>query len=219
MLEKNRVKAGIYTCYNPGLSKSEPWMKAVKEFGGSMIVAGAGGPKGITGDELKRAIQKFAEAAKPAIHRAGELGVQVALENHAGGLLSEMDALPWMMEAIPDQHVGIALAPYHLPQDAQALARLIKTLGQRILHFYAWQHGEGSSKRMPKVLEMKQMAGYGPLDFRPLIAAFQSFAYDGFTSVFMHPVPRGSPILPTAPEITAAINRSRQYLENCAVSV
>ena len=31
----------------------------------------------------------------------------------------------------------------------------------------------------------------------------------------MHPVPRGIPILPTAREVTDAVNRSRRYLEEC----
>jgi hypothetical protein len=30
----------------------------------------------------------------------------------------------------------------------------------------------------------------------------------------MHPVPRGIPILPSASEVTAEINRSRGYLES-----
>jgi hypothetical protein len=30
----------------------------------------------------------------------------------------------------------------------------------------------------------------------------------------MHPTPRGIPILPTAAEVTAEINRARQYLED-----
>jgi hypothetical protein len=39
--------------------------------------------------------------------------------------------------------------------------------------------------------------------------------YQGWTEIFMHPVPRGIPILPTAAEVTAEINRSRAYLEKC----
>ena len=35
----------------------------------------------------------------------------------------------------------------------------------------------------------------------------------------MHPVPRGIPILDTAEEVTAEINRARRYLESCLASV
>ena len=31
----------------------------------------------------------------------------------------------------------------------------------------------------------------------------------------MHPTPRGIPILPTVGEITAAVNKSRAYLDKC----
>jgi hypothetical protein len=36
--------------------------------------------------------------------------------------------------------------------------------------------------------------------------------YSGWTEIFMHPVPRGIPILETASAVTAEINRSRDYL-------
>jgi len=219
LLQAHQAKVGVYTCYNPGLLKSEQWMRTVRKFGGSMIVSGAGGPKGLAGAELKSGIKAFAEKAKPAIDLAGELGVQIALENHVGGLLSSLDSLPMMMDAIAEMHVGIAFAPYHLPQDSAALAKVIRTLGGRIKYFYAWEHGNGSSKPLPMVLQMKQMPGYGQMDFFPLLAALKEIRYTGWTSVFMHPVPRGAPILPRPSEITAAINRSRDYLQFCINSL
>jgi aspartate carbamoyltransferase catalytic subunit len=42
--------------------------------------------------------------------------------------------------------------------------------------------------------------------------AAQQFA--GPLEIFMHPVPRGVPILPTVAEITTAITESRTYLDN-----
>jgi len=39
--------------------------------------------------------------------------------------------------------------------------------------------------------------------------------YKGWIEVFMHPVPRGIPILPTAAQVTAQINLARAYLETC----
>jgi hypothetical protein len=41
--------------------------------------------------------------------------------------------------------------------------------------------------------------------------AAQRFA--GPVEIFMHPVPRGVPILDTVPAITAEVNRARAYLE------
>ena len=55
----------------------------------------------------------------------------------------------------------------------------------------------------------------GGLDYRPVIKALADIRYTGLVEIFMHPTPRGVPILPTVPEITSAINRSRDYLERC----
>ena len=37
----------------------------------------------------------------------------------------------------------------------------------------------------------------------------------GVVSLFMHPTPRGVPILPATGEVTAAVNQSREYVEGC----
>jgi sugar phosphate isomerase/epimerase len=69
--------------------------------------------------------------------------------------------------------------------------------------------------KLPKPQELEQMPGRGKLDFAPLLAALKEIDYQGWTEIFMHPVPRGIPILPTAAEVTAEINRARRYLEKC----
>ena len=107
------------------------------------------------------------------------------------------------------------MAPYHLPQDEKLLAGLIRTLGNRIAVFYAWQHGMGCHKKLPKAQELLQMPGRGELNFTPLIAALREAKYTGWTEIFMHPVPRGIPILKTTAAVTAEINRSRSYLARC----
>ena len=89
---------------------------------------------------------------------------------------------------------------------------LFRTLGERMLMFYAWQHGKGSGK-LPKQDELLQMPGRGELDFTPIVRALKQIDYTGYTSIFMHPVPRGIPILPTATKTTDEINRARTYLE------
>ena len=77
----------------------------------------------------------------------------------------------------------------------------------------------GSKDPLPKAQEMKQLPGYGELDFQPMVAALKNIGYGRRTSIFMHPVPRGIPILPTAAEVTAAVNRSREYLDACLAAV
>lgn len=51
------------------------------------------------------------------------------------------------------------------------------------------------------------------IEFGPQVAALKKINYSGYTEIFMHSVPRGIPILPTAAETTAEIIRSRDYLE------
>ena len=85
--------------------------------------------------------------------------------------------------------------------------------------FYAWQHGMGCHQKLPKEQELLQMPGRGALDFSPLLAALKDVNYVGWTGIFMHPVPRGVPILDTTEAVTAEINRSREYLTTCLASI
>ena len=117
-----------------------------------------------------------------------------------------------MAEFSPSPSLGIALAPYHLPQDPEQLGKLIEDLGDRLLHFYAWEHGHGCMTKLPKEEELLQLPARGELEFGRIVAALNAIQFAGWTEIFMHPVPRGIPILPTASEVTAEINRNRRFL-------
>ena len=91
---------------------------------------------------------------------------------------------------------------------------MIETLGDSIAVFYAWQYGMGCHKKLPKKQELQQLPGRGKLNFGPLLMALKKINYSGWTEIFMHPVPRGIPILETTAAVTNEINRSRVYLEN-----
>jgi sugar phosphate isomerase/epimerase len=58
------------------------------------------------------------------------------------------------------------------------------------------------------------MPGRGKLDWKPLLQALKAINFNGPTEIFMHPTPRGIPILPTAAETTAEIVRAKNYLDN-----
>jgi sugar phosphate isomerase/epimerase len=152
---------------------------------------------------------------KPHVETAEKNGIVIGIENHGNSTISSPDSLRWFAEFSPSKYLGIALAPYHLPQEPLLLAKLIEELGPKLAHFYAWEHGKGCMTKMPKDEEMLQLPGRGPLDFKPLMAAIRKINYCGWTSVFMHPTPRGIPILPTAAEVTSAVNQTRKYLEEC----
>jgi sugar phosphate isomerase/epimerase len=142
-------------------------------------------------------------------------GVTIAIENHSNSLINVPDSLRWLAEFAPT-HVGIGLAPYHLPQEPQLIADLVRDCGSRVVHFYAWEHGKGSTQKLPKEEELMQLPGRGQLDFVPILAALKKVGYGGFTEIFMHPVPRGVPIRESTAQVTEEINRVRKgYLAKC----
>jgi len=219
LLAKHGVTLACSTRYDLGPFNLQDEMRIVKDFGGSIIVTGAKGPVGLQGSELKKAVQAFVEQLKPHLAVAGELGITLAIENHGKNLIDTPDSLRWLVEASAGLPLGIELAPYHLPQDPVLIAGLIKDLGPRLTVFCAWEHGMGCMKAMPKEEELQQMPGRGKLDFTLILRALREIQYTGYTEIFMHPTPRGIPILPTAEETTAEINRARSYLEACIATL
>ena len=213
LLSKHGVKLGMLTRYDLGPFGLQKEMAVAKKLGASILICGGSGPRNLTGDALKKTVREFAEKMKPHIAAAEAHGVVIGVENHGNNLIESPDSMKWLAEFAPSKHIGIALAPYHLSQDAAAIAKLIGDLGERLVHFYAWQHGMGCMTKLPKEQELMQMPGRGKLEFTPILAALRKIDYGGWTSIFMHPVPRGIPILPTAGEVTAEINRARAYLD------
>jgi sugar phosphate isomerase/epimerase len=215
MLERHQVRVGILSRYDLGPFALLGEMRVAAKLGARLIICHSRGPKGLSGGKLREEIKQFAEQMKPHIAAAEEHNVIIGIENHSGALVASPDGMRWLVEFCESRHIGIALAPYHLEQDAMMMARLIEELGPRLVHFYAWQHGKGSTQKLPKEDELLQMAGRGPLDFIPLVRALKRINYQGWTEPFMHPVPRGVPILESREAVTAEINRARAYLEAC----
>lgn len=215
LLDQHKVALQCITQYKLGPFGLQDEMRLASRLGCTTIVCGGRGPKGLQGRELKAAVAGFIEQMKPHLAVAEETGVTIAIENHGANLIESPDSLKWLVELRPSQHLAVALAPYHLPQDEKLISDLIRSLGNGIRMFYAWQHGMGCHKKLPKEQELLQLPGRGTLDFTPLMAALREIRYEGWTEIFMHPVPRGIPILATTAAVTAEINRSREYLAQC----
>lgn len=217
LLSRHRVKLGVSTRYPLGPTGLGDEMKWMKKFGGGVIVTGSGGPKGLPLAELKAAMQGFFERMKPHVATAEANGVTIAIENHGNSLLHHPDSLRYFAEFNRSANLGVALAPHHLHPWIEQLPALIRDLGAKQIPFmYFQEHSEGISKKVAKEIELRQLPGFGGgLDYRPVIKALADIRYTGLVEIFMHPTPRGIPILPTVPEITAAINRSRDYIERC----
>ncbi len=213
LLQQHAITLGCITQYRRGPFGLQEEMRLAHRLGCQTIVTGGSGPSGLKGNELKSAVSTFIEKMKPHLAVAEETGVTIAIENHGDNLIESPDSLKWLMELRPSTHLAVAFAPYHLPQQEDLLADLIRSLGDSIVMFYAWQHGLGCTEKLPKQQELLQMPGRGQLDFAPLLSALRDIDYCGWTEIFMHPVPRGIPILGSTAAVTAEINRARSYLE------
>ncbi len=214
LLRSHEVSLGCITQYKLGPFALTKEMSLAQRLGCQTIVTDGRGPAGLHGSELKVAVKRFVEKMKPHVERAETLGITIAIENHANGLMESPDSMKWLAELRPSKHLAIAFAPYHLPQNSNDLAILLMELGDAIEVFYAWQHGMGCHKKLPKDQELLQLPGRGDLDFAPLLEALKKIRYAGWTEIFMHPVPRGVPIRETNSQVTDEINLSRKYLEN-----
>lgn len=212
MLAEHDVVLGCITQYPLGPFRLQDEMRLAQRLGCHTMVTGAAGPFDVKGAELKAAVRDFIEKLKPHLAIAEETEVTLAIENHARSLINTPDSLKWFAELAPSPRLKIALAPYHLPQDTQLLASLIRQCGPALEVFYAWQHGLGSTARLPKEQELMQLPGRGTLDFAPLLKALADVDFRGWTEIFMHPFPRGISMLETAREITDEVNAAREYL-------
>lgn len=221
MLKQHGLSFDGSTRYDLGPFKLAEEIKIVKQLGGYFIVTGGSGEwKNITPEQLKTNVKDFVEKMKPHASLAAELGVTIGIENHINNLIDTPDSLRWLADAIRNiSGIGIALAPYHLPQDSKLLADLIQHIDQKMTLFYAWEHGKGCMKPMPKEDELQQMPGRGLLDWKPLLSALKAVNFTGPTEIFMHPTPRGIPIMPTATQSTAEIIRAKNHLDAIIASL
>jgi len=218
LLKTHGVVLSISTCYPLGPFLQDDEMRWVKKNGGNMTVCGSGkmGDSDVSGAEAKTQVRAFFEKLKPHYELAEELGVTMAIENHKNSMLSSPDSIRYFAEMNPSRSVGIAFAPHHLHEEVAQIPELIRHCGKENLPFIYFQEYHRSAKeKMAKEEEMKQLPGFGSLDYLPIIAALKEIGFGGLAEIFMHPMPRGIPVLPTAAEITEKVGVSRRYIEQC----
>ena len=214
LLKKHGVQLVCSTRYPLGPFGLQPEMPMVKRLGGSLIVSATKGPNDVVGAEAKAGIKAFLEQMKPHADAAGEHGITLAIENHKKALLSSVDSIRYWAEFNTHPALGVAFAPHHLHDAVEEMPKLIRELGAKNLPFiYFQEYGIGSKETVAKEIELQQLPGYGPLDYGPILAAMKAVGFAGYVEIFMHPTPRGLPILPTAGEITKVVNKSRDYIE------
>jgi sugar phosphate isomerase/epimerase len=219
LIKEHNAKISVSSCYPLGPQGLQEEMVWLQQYGGKVIVTGSGRypDSEPTGSEAKAQVKKMLEIMKPHVAKAEETGITIALENHSKQLLYHPDSLRYFAEFNKSPHLGIAFAPHHLYKFENEIPSLLRDIGDFHIPFmYFQEHSEGIYEKVPKEIEMQQLPGYGGgLDYRPIISALRDIRYTGLVEIFMHPVPRGIPILPTVSGITAAINKSRRYIDKC----
>ncbi len=215
LLKSHNVHLTLTTRYDLGPFGLRDEFDYIASFGGSLVVSGSQKEGSeLQGQDLKKAVQSFVERMKPEVAVAEQKGLTIGIENHSSALVHSVDSILWLAEFSPSPALGVALAPYHLPDDANLIAQLIRDLDDRLALFYAWQHGMGCMEKLPKEQELLQLPGRGNMDFSPILRALQAIQYDRLVEIFMHPVPRGIPILDDAKGTTRLIREARYYLDN-----
>ena len=216
LLGKHKVKLSVSTRYPLGCFGLQPEMPILKKLGGKILVCGSSGPKNPAGEEAKKAIVTFLEKMKPHADAAAEHGLVIAVENHANQALHHPDSIRYFAELNTHPALGVSFAPHHLYEHVKEIPDLIRALGAKNLPFiYFQEHGIGSQKTVAKEIELEQLPGRGTLDYVPIVQALRDIKFSGVAEIFMHPTPRGGPVLATAGAITDLVNESRKYIDTC----
>lgn len=216
LFEAAKVKVVVSTRYPLGPFGLQPEMPILKRLGGKLIVTGSSGPKEVPPGELQTLMKGFLEQMKPHADAAAEHGQVIAVENHSAQLLYSPDSIKAFADLNTHPALGVAFAPHHLHDSIDQIPALIRALGSRNLPFFYFQeYGIGAKQTVAKEVELEQLPGRGKLDYTPIVATLREIGFSGYAEVFMHPTPRGVPILPTAPQITDLVNESRDYIEKC----
>jgi sugar phosphate isomerase/epimerase len=220
LLKKHSVKPVCFTQYPLGPFALGKELPVLKQLGSALMVTAAKGPKNVVGAEARAGISAFLEQMKPHADAAAEHGITIAIENHAGSLLHTPDSIRCWAELNKHPALGMAFAPHHLHEHVDDMPNLIRDLGAANLPFiYFQEYGIGSKQKVTKEVELQQLPGRGTLDCRPILRALRDVGFHGWAEIFMHPTPRGVPILPTASEITTAISQSRTHIEKLLAEV
>lgn len=212
LLAQYNIPLGCITQFPKGPFGQDAECQVAKQHHCPLIVTGSPAQKGLEGQALKQSVTEFVDQLQPHLQVANECGVTIAIENHAQQLVSNWDAIRWLRDAAPADNFGIAMAPYHLPQEPVTLASWIKELGPFLKLFYAWQHGQGAMQALPRDQQLEQLPSRGPLDFRPIMQALSEIQFRGWIEIFMHPFPRGIPILESAELVTEEWLKQKSFL-------
>jgi sugar phosphate isomerase/epimerase len=195
LLARHGLGLCSFSVYGVGFPK---YADFIGKFGGGVAVRESAYGK-FPASELTSQMKAFFEKLKPDIEQAASAKARLAIENHGDALLNNLDSIKAFVDLNPaPQHVGIALAPYHLQAIKASVTDAILACDRQLLFFYAWQNEP----------DFKQLPGHGATDFTPWLQALAKINYAGYVNPFMH----GSA---TAENMATALIKANAYLRNC----
>jgi sugar phosphate isomerase/epimerase len=197
LLARHKLKLCAFS-YLPDYRR---YAELLGKAGGGLAICGtpAGKVRNLTGE-----MKAFLEKLKPEIELAEKNNTRIAVENHAGNLLNDLDSFKALVDLNRNPRLGIALAPFHLQALGASVEKAIEISGEQLFFFYAWQQAD--LKKDPNVL--KQLPGIGPTDFTPWLAALGKIDYRGYVNPFMHGHPANDVMV-------KSLAASRDYLKKC----
>lgn len=193
LLAEHNLKLFAFSVYKGGY---ERYAELLGKAGGGVAVRGSTKP--CKPEELTARMREFIEGLKPLAELAEQNDSYLAIENHGGALLCELDSFKAFVDINKSPRLGIALAPYHIQTQKASVPDAIRICGKQLFFFYAWQHYKG----------LEQLPGVGPTDMTPWIQALADIKYSGYVNPFMH----GHPEVDV---MAANLAKSRDYLKDC----
>jgi len=109
LLSEHKLKLFSFSVYQGGYAR---YGELLGNAGGGVAVRGSAPP--CKPEELAVRMRKFIEELKPLAELAEQNNSYLAIENHVGALLCEMDSLKAFVDMNTSPRLGIALAPYHI---------------------------------------------------------------------------------------------------------
>jgi len=193
LLAKHNLKLYAFSVYAGGYPK---YAELLGQAGGGVAIRGAPGP--CDPKDLAAKMKAFIDGLKGELELAEKHNSYLAIENHGGSLLNTLDSFKAFADSNTHPRLGVALAPYHLQAIKASVEDAIAAAGKQLLFFYAWQRANG----------VQQLPGLGQTDFTPWLAALAKIDYRWYVNPFMHGEPAPD-------EMSAALEKSRDYLKAC----
>lgn len=182
-LEKHDLKAASVFVVNLGADGTRldvdvghkiRGLEAAEALGCERLVLGAAGKGG------RASLEALIAALKLIAPVALDRGIKLCLENHAGCLLEGIEDYAQVLEAIPQENVGICIDTGHFDAAGVSMTELIDRFGERVNHLHVKENRVFGKKDFCRF-------GEGTTDNHEVIRQLQSIGYEGFITVEQSP--------------------------------